>query len=1112
MGNMGSIGNMEDSRNHSISLTGRKYISSLANTLLTALTLGLFWVAARLSPAFEIFCKTTSSSLADADCVLVRDPCASRLFFVQKRAVVPTARLRRYTRNGLVSILDLPYGRLLYDHLAHKYASPPFGQGGRFEEIYKARLRLGHDAERQRLYEDEILYGDNVFGIEVQTTPSIVLRSIINPYFLWQISSVVIWLLIQYYSYAIIFGGIYTWLFLQNLVEDIRYRNELVRLDCKSAVRVFRFGRFTAVSEEGVYPGDLVQIENSENFKCDARILKGDVVTNESFLTGESVPIYKGPDSVVYAGTKVIKSAGNSLEVENDAQMGKLVKVKNLFRKSTASVPEQAGRPVDDGQFDPSIGLVVKTGKRTKRGQLLKNLSSRRPVSDRLTADVKSINTYSFYLSVLATAASFAYLHYHRLPLSMTVEFSLDIAITFFNPALFSSMELSAQHARRVLASKEINTLDCSYINAAGEVDTAVFDKTGTLTELGVDIRGVDTGDAMKTHYEQLGELEALAMSTCHTVMELDGKYSGDVLDTKMFMFTGSSIENRNGRRIVRMARCADAKERLVPLCRDDREDGDNDCRTVFFGPVDGADESSATPASTAPSSATSAEVLSTYEFDSYLKRMSVVVRSPDGRTLLFCKGAPDSLCKILDKSLPGYAEGGYAERANEYSLQGYRVLALAYRELTGIGGRADDESRLTFLCLVIFANQLKPETAQVIHSLRNARIDPKMCTGDSILTAISVARECGMLDRDVPVLFPVLDEAAGLSPASVEAEWYCVAEEDYVFDKIRLSLYSEFDRSADVAFVVACEGREYEHFRTTSYRSFILDCGVVFARFNPENKKCLVEDYGAAGRKVFYCGDGANDTGALTASFVGLSLATNEACLAAPFSSRSLAAVIELIREGRSALVLSVSQLNYGLFNQLLSGFQIVSLLVFLSFPSDLMSLLSDVTSGYILVWALCQFRSSEQIHPRRPSYDLRRSSLCVCIECVLVSAVSFACLLFVKQDPPFTGQISVQSARSTLMFFVLFVLFTYKAYLLADCGPHRAPRRSSRVFLVTLGCCVAVPSLLFYGLLSNIQPIIDRMDFKALDRSSRLLMTLCSVVSIMILWGSKHFLPSSA
>lgn len=60
---------------------------------------------------------------------------------------------------------------------------------------------------------------------------------------------------------------------------------------------------------------------------------------------------------------------------------------------------------------------------------------------------------------------------------------------------------------------------------------------------------------------------------------------------------------------------------------------------------------------------------------------------------------------------------------------------------------REEAESNLEFLGFIIFENKLKQTTTHVIDELKRAGIRNVMCTGDNILTAISVARECGLID-----------------------------------------------------------------------------------------------------------------------------------------------------------------------------------------------------------------------------------------------------------------------------------------------------------------------------------------------------------------------------
>lgn len=112
-----------------------------------------------------------------------------------------------------------------------------------------------------------------------------------------------------------------------------------------------------------------------------------------------------------------------------------------------------------------------------------------------------------------------------------------------------------------------------------------------------------------------------------------------------------------------------------------------------------------------------------------------------------------------------------YDDILSQYTHKGYRVIACAAkyeRKLSWMKvqkmTRADAECDLEFVGFIIFENKLKPSSAGVISELGQAGIRNIICTGDNILTAISVARECGLLDEDEQCFVPhFLD---GWSPA----------------------------------------------------------------------------------------------------------------------------------------------------------------------------------------------------------------------------------------------------------------------------------------------------------------------------------------------------------
>ena len=74
---------------------------------------------------------------------------------------------------------------------------------------------------------------------------------------------------------------------------------------------------------------------------------------------------------------------------------------------------------------------------------------------------------------------------------------------------------------------------------------------------------------------------------------------------------------------------------------------------------------------------------------------------------------------------------------------------------------------------------------------------------------------------------------------------------------------------------------------------------GQVFARMSPDEKHELVEKLQSVDYCCGFCGDGANDCGALKAADVGISLSEAEASVAAPFTSRvfDISCVPEVIR-----------------------------------------------------------------------------------------------------------------------------------------------------------------------------------------------------------------------
>jgi cation-transporting ATPase 13A3/4/5 len=238
---------------------------------------------------------------------------------------------------------------------------------------------------------------------------------------------------------------------------------------------------------------------------------------------------------------------------------------------------------------------------------------------------------------------------------------------------------------------------------------------------------------------------------------------------------------------------------------------------------------------------------------------------------------------------------------------------------------RAEAESDLDFVGFIIFENKLKPSTAGVLETLEAANIRKLMCTGDNILTAISVGRESGLLHSTAHCFVPHFVEGHPTDPKATLL-WESIDNPMFRLDSKTLMplpppVQSDASLPYDVSnlqnYNIAVSGDVFRwmiDYAPNDVVNKMLLKGQIFARMSPDEKHELVEKLQGIGYCVGFCGDGANDCGALKAADVGISLSEAEASVAAPFTSRvfDITCVPEVIREGRAALVTSFSCFKY--------------------------------------------------------------------------------------------------------------------------------------------------------------------------------------------------------
>ena len=136
----------------------------------------------------------------------------------------------------------------------------------------------------------------------------------------------------------------------------------------------------------------------------------------------------------------------------------------------------------------------------------------------------------------------------------------------------------------------------------------------------------------------------------------------------------------------------------------------------------------------------------------------------------------------------------------------------------------------------------------------------------------------------------------------------------------------------------------QYKQFHD-AFRLVLKYCSV-YARCSPENKSQIVQSLQNEKFTVLMCGDGANDCAALKVADVGISLSKEEASIAAPFTSNcpDISCVIELLKEGKCALVTSLQIFKYILSYSLIQFISVNLLIVIGSYLSDWQYMASDL------------------------------------------------------------------------------------------------------------------------------------------------------------------------
>lgn len=175
--------------------------------------------------------------------------------------------------------------------------------------------------------------------------------------------------------------------------------------------------------------------------------------------------------------------------------------------------------------------------------------------------------------------------------------------------------------------------------------------------------------------------------------------------------------------------------------------------------------------------------ILNIIEFNSTRKRMSTIVRMPDGKLVLFCKGADSIIYSRLKRGEQKELRQTTAEHLEMFAREGLRTLCIAERELTedeyyawkkkhdiaasAIEGREEKmdavaeliEQDLMLLGGTAIEDRLQDGVPDTIELLGAAGIKLWVLTGDKVETAINIGFSCNLLNNDMELIHLKVDE-----------------------------------------------------------------------------------------------------------------------------------------------------------------------------------------------------------------------------------------------------------------------------------------------------------------------------------------------------------------
>ncbi|KAH8614269.1 putative E1 E2 ATPase haloacid dehalogenase like hydrolase [Trypanosoma vivax] len=699
-------------------------------------------------------------------------------------------------------------------------------------------------------YKQFDMFGPNMIEVVIPDFQTLLVDHALAPFFVFQMFCLLLWCLDEYVYYTLLTGVMMVGMECTVVMQRIR-NMEMLRNMAKVPVRsvtVIRGGQEKTVKTTDLLPMDLMVVDSNAPCPVDAILVHGTCVVNEAMLTGESTPQLK----------EAVDSTDVPLEMKKHGR--------HLLYSGTQLLLSTGPSGKSETERGRAVAVVLKTGFETKQGKLLRIiLHSHERVSE------NSGESFAFIglLLVFALIAA-GYLLRRGLQDPSRSRWKLflscvQIITAVVPPELPAELSLAVNTSLLALMKQHVFCTEPFRIPFAGKIDTCCFDKTGTLTTDEMLFGGVDLvdGNGLLNTLKTVPKMSELVLVTCHSLLRLEGTdtVAGDAMEKASVGALGYRVNMDDTVVYEPLQKSSGGKEKDAVEGRDE-----NDTMKTAGNTGKGSRPSK------------QSKILARFPFLANLRRMSCIVSTQEGKYIV-AKGSPEAIAQLC-----GNVPVDFHTVANSHASKGYRVIALAYRPLQedertkqAIQNmrREDCEKNLIFAGLAVYQCPLKKDTKETITLLQNGSHRCTIITGDSVQTAISVARDVSILQCRRQLICSGLTGDRGNNQVvwrdaatgeDIQLTRTCILAKTFVRtrkhsapsdDEWELCVDAENISSEGIAAVI----REYnEHI-------------AVWARCAPTHKEDIVADLKSKGHIVLMAGDGTNDVGALKQAHTGVAV-----------------------------------------------------------------------------------------------------------------------------------------------------------------------------------------------------------------------------------------------